>query len=123
MKKLLKAGCILALLLLSGCGATLTKETPPAPKATMSFPYSDQQALVLARRLRILPTPTKATPSTSVLEQIGINVQNLTVLTRDVGNCTDLTVYDLSPSYELKVDNNACFGVSVNVEKKPAADK
>lgn len=35
-----------------------------------------------------------------------------------IGDCPTLTVYELSPGYELVVDENACFGYQVNIRKR-----
>ena len=53
-----------------------------------------------------------------ILQRLEIDIAALMVLESYIGDCPTLTVYYLSPSYELVVDNNACFGYKVNIRER-----
>ena len=52
-----------------------------------------------------------------VLQRLEIDVAALHVIDSYIGNCPTLTVYELSPSYDLVVDDNACFGYQVSIRE------
>jgi hypothetical protein len=57
-------------------------------------------------------------PPEDVLDRLEIDTAGLKVIDRYVGDCLDFVVYELSPSYELVVDDNACFGFRVAIRRK-----
>ena len=127
MMKLFLSCISLVILLLPGCDTYRSGHIDliqtPAPTLTATegtFRYTDAQAEAFVQRLTGLrQTPQPGTPPDPILRKLGIDTSQLTVLTRTVGNCFDVTVYDLSVSYQLVVDDNACFGGKVSIEKRP----
>jgi hypothetical protein len=107
----------LILLALPACSAGRTMELTPAVAG-----YSDTDAERLMIRLESLSTAESSSPFTEdVLEQFGVDIEQLEAVDRWIGDCLDVTAYDLSPSYRLMVDRNACFGLRVWIESKDAS--
>jgi hypothetical protein len=53
-----------------------------------------------------------------ILQRLEIDIAALKVLESYIGDCPTLTVYYLSPSYDLVVDENACFGYQVFIRER-----
>ena len=85
--------------------------------------YSDEDINLLVQQFPFLTAGEYSTPSPEgALEQLGINLDTLVQVERRVGDCFDQFVYDLSPSYLLVIDRNACFGLRIWVETKDSSD-
>jgi hypothetical protein len=104
---------LLFTLALASC-STEIKETS-TPK---SF-YSDQEVEAFIDQFPSLVTEFgEGQPPEDILERLKIDITALKVVDRYVGGCLDFIVYDLSPNYELVVDNNFCSGFRVYIRDK-----
>jgi len=117
------AAVLLAGVLQSGClPAALRRATTPTPLSS-SYPqhilYTDAQVETFLQRYPDLASsPFQNDPPEDVLERLEIDLDRLKVLDFLVGDCPTLTVYDLSPSYELVVDHNPCTGLLIRIRPK-----
>lgn len=106
---------------LAACARTPPAEpTAPRPSPSPSEPthlYTDAQVMDYLQRYPALDAQYEPDPE-NILELMGIDVNALEQTDRYVGDCICLTVYSLSPRYELVVDENACFGFNVFVREK-----
>ncbi len=81
---------------------------------------ADEEAKAISNRLPGLDTQSQQRiPLESLLRDAGINVARLRVVDRYIGNCLNTVTYELSKSYVLIIDDNACFGTRVFVANKP----
>jgi len=98
--------------------ATLT--AAPTIEAQSAFIIlTDEEAEAISNRLPPLDTQLqKHIPLATLLQDAGINTARLRVIDRYIGNCLDTTTYQLSKSYVLITDDNACFGARVIVATK-----
>ena len=102
---------LLASSLLAGCVNAVEKPADPGlltdqevEAILASFPYLGEQI------------PEKPTPL-DILQQLKVDATVLRVVDRYEGGCLSFTTYQLSPSYKLLVDENACFGYRVWIFK------
>lgn len=132
---------LLLSLLLSSCLAPKLTTPPPArtavtatPTITPSIPsptpdlstfepvlglYTDEQAEAFNQRLHRLVEALDGEPvPNDILQHVGIKVDALRVIDLYVGGCPTAYTYELSPGYELWVDDNACFGCFVSIRQK-----
>ena len=118
------APIIFSVLLIFICGLWSVLQSSFSPFLTSPAPllYTDAQAQVFAQRLgNVGFGGQQHQPGASadvVLHQVGIDKQRLRSLGQNVGNCVDITLYDLSPQYQLWIDNNMCFGLGIQIMKK-----
>jgi hypothetical protein len=96
---------------LVGCASGVEKPAAPGlltdqevEAILTSFPYLGEQI------------PEKPTPK-DILQQLKVDTAALKVLEQYEGDCLSFTTYQLSPSYVLLVDENACFGYRVSIYK------
>jgi len=113
-------------LALPACSSAPAETTPPEANQTMKAPeiafYSDINVELLVQQFPFLSIGEYGTPSPEgALDQLGINLDALVLVDRRVGDCYDEFKYDLSPSYWLLIDRNACFGLRVRVELKDSS--
>ena len=81
--------------------------------------YTDDKIEGLIEIFAFLSTGEYGPPSPeNALELLEVDINDLEVLDRWIGDCYDGTAYNLSPSYQLLVDHNACFGLKVWIERK-----
>jgi hypothetical protein len=79
--------------------------------------YTDSEAKFLAQFLTIV-SPAGPFYAKPLLEALTIITPRLKIIGRQIGNCYDMAIYDLSHSYILFVDNNACYTPRVSIERK-----
>ncbi len=113
----------LFMLVLQGCSQAHTEKLMPgvteSPERVKIKKYTDEEVQALIQRFPFVSTPSYGTESPDdLLERLGIDPATLRVLEHNVGDCYDALVYDLSPSYWLIVDRNACFGTSIWIRMK-----
>lgn len=114
----------LSLFLLVVCGSCSVLQTVLAPDepTRQAYQFTDEQAQAFARRLESLSTDDgtiqRGASAEALLREIGLDPTGLLVVERHIGDCIDITVYDLSASYELLVDNNACSGLRLAITSK-----
>ncbi len=89
-----------------------------ADRPARSF-YADEEVLEFIEEYPGLAgfTEGERVPE-NVLRRLSIDTNALDVLEIYIGGCVDMTVYDLSPGYELVVDRNACSGFGVAIRPK-----
>ena len=115
-------------LLLFACTALIAACTPNLPGDPSVMPegsapaapyhlYTDTQVLELLQEYPGLDAQFEPEPE-NVLEIIGIDLRTLEQTELYVGDCICVTIYNLSPGYELVVDNNACSGYDVYIRMK-----
>lgn len=112
---------MLLLFLLSSCSVESLVQIVFPPEPTVSYRYTDEQALAFAEQLARYDFEAGQIPigaADTLFAQIGLDVADLPQRDRIIGNCLDVTVYNVSPHYELRVDNNACFGVHIEIRGK-----
>lgn len=107
--------------LLAACGPNTPGEPTARPEyvtpAASFHPYSDEQVLGLLQDYPSLGVQYEPDPR-DLLERAGIDLTLLEQTGRFVGDCICLTIFDLSPAYEIVVDENACSGYDVYIRKK-----
>ena len=118
----LAATQILAMLL-SACLPLASPPPATSPLMTQDSAqhllYTDDQVASFLERYPALASPPfQENPPEDVLERLQIDLTQLTVLDIYIGDCPTLTVYDLSPSYKLVVDHNACYGLLIRIRPK-----
>ena len=81
--------------------------------------YQDQDVEKFLEQFPILaaPAPERTVPR-DILEKLEIDTNRLRVIEQIFGGCITLTVYELSKSYELVVDDNPCSGYQVLIKKR-----
>lgn len=85
-----------------------------------TFLFTDEEAKAISTRLPSVDTQSQQRiPLESLLRDAGINIARLRVVDRYIGNCLNTVTYELSKSYVLIIDDNACFGTRVFVANKP----
>lgn len=121
---------------------TIARTSTPTQSFTL---YTDEQALEFMERLKLLTHElnwlsdddffmqdgkafiflgqlstliAQGVKVEELLQEIGIDVASLQVTKRYIGNCLDFTDYQLSPSYELRVDLNVCYGTSISITQR-----
>ncbi len=98
---------LFALALLAGCASPV--ETP-----TAAGQLTDEAVEAILADHPFLGDYTDLSPTPEdILEQINVDPQALEVLEEHIGDCISITTYQLSPSYVLTVDDNACSGYRV----------
>jgi hypothetical protein len=102
-------------------------DTPYIPETPESNPYTDEQAesfldglpsVESQIELKDPPIMDNYKRNTLILDALGIDLGRLRKRGLQVGNCIDVYVYELSLSYDLVVDNNACGPGGVSIGKK-----
>jgi len=96
--------------------ATLTAAPTVEEQSTFVI-LTDEEAQAISNRLPPLDLQ-KHIPLATLLQEAGINTARLRVIDRYIGNCLDTVTYQLSKSYVLIIDDNACFGARVVVANK-----
>jgi hypothetical protein len=87
-------------------------------KSNRSF-YTDREVETFIERFPQLGNPINGNPEPEdILQRLEIEINALQVIDIYIGDCPTLTVYELSPSYELVVDENACFGYQVHIRER-----
>ena len=81
-------------------------------------PYTDREVEAFIERFPALSEFDDDRPPEDVLQRLGIDITALKAGARGVGGCICFAVYELSPSYELVVDDNACSGHNVYIRSK-----
>jgi hypothetical protein len=114
---------VLTVLALQACSRVPAKPTPfrvtEAPEQLTRDRYTDEEIELWIQQFPFLTTGNYGTSSPeNALEQLGIDTDELELVDRWIGDCYDGSAYDLSPSYLLLVDRNACFGLRVWIEAK-----
>lgn len=97
-----------------------TRTAAPTVEEQSTFVIlTDEEAQAISNRLPPLDTQLqKHIPLPTLLQDAGINTARLRVIDRYIGNCLDTVTYELSKSYVLIIDDNACFGARVIVTNK-----
>ena len=117
---------VIFILTLSACSlapveATLVESNEPTITLEIMI-YTDEEIKSLVEQFPFLITGEYGTPSPEgTLDQLGINFDALDIVDRRIGDCYDEFKYDLSPSYWLMIDRNACFGLRIRVELKDSS--
>ena len=97
---------------LSGC----TLGTTEKPSRGL---YTDREVETFIERFPRLGSPFDRDPAPEdILQRLEIDIAALKVIDSYIGDCPTLTVYYLSPSYDLVVDENACFGYQVFIRER-----
>jgi hypothetical protein len=127
MKNLLLSIIVIFFLTSSACSLALTgtiSEGSNEPtKAPSIEDYTDEYVESLIQRYPYLSIGKYGTPSSEgALEKLNINLDALDLMGQRVGDCYNEFIYDLSPSYWLIIDRNACFGLRIWVELKSSSD-
>lgn len=101
----------LACALIAGCAPVV--EEPPIQSL-----LTDQEVQEILTRFPYLGDYTDDTPTPAdILLQINVDPTTLELLEQYEGDCLSYKTYQLSPSYTLLVDDNACFGYHVSIIK------
>ena len=108
-------------LLLLGCVSLTACMLGAREKSNRSF-YTDREVETFIERFSQLGDPLDGDPEPEdILQRLEIDINALQVIDIYIGDCPTLTIYKLSPSYELVVDENTCFGYQVQIrERKPS---
>jgi hypothetical protein len=97
----------------------LTACTLGAGEKTSRGLYTNREVEIFIERFPQLGNPVESDPEPEdILQRLEIDVNGLQVIEIYVGDCPTLTIYKLSPSYELVVDENACFGYQVYIRER-----
>jgi hypothetical protein len=97
--------------LIAGC-TTAVKEPPVQSLLT------DQEVEEILASFPYLSDYTDDTPTPEdILQQLKVNTAALELLEQVEGDCISFKTYQLSPSYILLVDDNACLGYRVSIFK------
>jgi len=97
----------------------LTACTLRASEKSSHSLYTDRDVEAFIQRFPQLDNPIVSDPEPEdILQRLEIDINKLQVIDIYIGDCPTLTVYELSPGYELMVDENACFGYQVNIRKR-----
>ena len=81
--------------------------------------YSDEAVETFVERFPSLQSEYNEVPTPEdILQQLEIDINALESSDRYIGDCLDIVVYTLSPSYDLVVDDNACSGFNVYVRRR-----
>ncbi len=94
-----------------------TSRPPALPSATAFYLYSDEQVLAFLDEFPGLIREYGQDPE-RILQQLSIDLTALEKIEQHIGGCICLTVYKLSPGYELVVDLNLCTGYNIAIRKK-----
>jgi hypothetical protein len=103
---------------------TLTPVLPsPSPDLSTFEPvlglYTDREVEAFKERIQRLVDSLDGDPvPKDILERVGLNVGAFRVIDVYVGGCPTRYTYELSPSHNLVVDDNACFGYFVSIIQK-----
>ncbi len=101
----------LACALIAGCAPVV--EEPP-----IQILLTDQEVQEILTRFPHLGDYTDDTPTPEdILLQINVDTTTLKLLEQYEGDCLSYQTYQLSPSYTLLVDDNACSGYHVSIVK------
>ena len=101
-------------------GAKTSTSAVPSATTTPSVDYfTDGEAESFGKRLASIGAIHASTDlRTLILDSVGVDILRLRRITGIIGNCISIDYYELSPSYELVVDTNACYEGGVAVVKK-----
>ena len=81
--------------------------------------YSDREVETFIKQFPQLAISINGDPEPKdILQRLQIDISVLKVIDSYIGNCPTLTVYYLSPSYDLVIDENACFGYQVFIRER-----
>jgi hypothetical protein len=95
----------------------------PAPTVNATTPsvdyFTDREAELFIWRLVWIGATQPGTDLRAlVLDSVGVDILRLRRITGIIGNCISIDYYELSPSYELVVDTNACYEGGVAIVRK-----
>ena len=123
MKILLLPIFLLALIACSLVPTATISEGPNEPtQGPAIVGFTDEYVETLIRQYPYLNIDEFGTHLTEdALEQLNIDLDSLDLMGQRVGDCYDEFMYDLSPSYVLIIDRNACFGLRIWIASKSSS--
>lgn len=81
--------------------------------------YTDQEVETFIEKFPGLANALNGDPvPRNVLERLAIDIAALQIIDITIGGCITLTEYELSSSYDLLVDDNACSGYQVLIKER-----